>query len=131
MSLMVTCAKAELQAEADKQSKDVFYNPMLHLIDMQKTDSLIGRSLPILAAAPTDLDMAYYRVWRTDDEHGEVYWVAAPSRLAARRLVALNCGAAADAERLDKFQCEPSSAKMPPSGVIYCRLGAPIRIENT
>jgi hypothetical protein len=74
--------------------------------------------------------MRCYRVWSKKEEAADSYWVLASGCMEARRLVALNCEAAQNAERLDLFGCEASDDRPPPHGLIRPRTGPPIRIAR-
>jgi hypothetical protein len=74
--------------------------------------------------------MPHYHIWRKDDAIADSYWVYAETPNAARRLVALNVIAAADAENQTKFLCAISFDKTPPTPLIYRRLRGPITITK-
>lgn len=79
---------------------------------------------------PGDAEMPHFHIWRKDDQIADSYWVFAASPSEARRFVALNALAAADAENEAKFLCETSTEKTPPPDVIYRRLNGPLTIVN-
>jgi hypothetical protein len=74
--------------------------------------------------------MRCYCIRANGDRQADTYWVAAESRLEARRIVTLNCEAAREADQLEIFECESSSKRTPPPWLIYSRLGGPIPIEE-
>jgi hypothetical protein len=76
------------------------------------------------------MDMPHYHIQWKDDVVADSYWVFAASPSEARRLVALNVAAAADAENEAKFLCSVSDEKTPPSLLIYCRLTGPLTISK-
>jgi hypothetical protein len=77
-----------------------------------------------------DAEMPHYHIHRKDEPVADSYWVFAASPSEARRLVALNAVAAADAEDETKFPCDVSSTKTPPSLLIYRRLNGPLDITK-
>jgi len=74
--------------------------------------------------------MPHYHIQRKDDVVADSYWVFAASPSEARRLVALNVDAAADARDEAKFLCSLSAEKTPPAILIYCRLTGPLTIAK-
>jgi hypothetical protein len=78
----------------------------------------------------SDAEMPHYHLWRKDDALADSYWVFAETPNAARRLVALNVVAAADAENETKFLCGVTLDTTPPADLIYRRRYGPITITK-
>jgi hypothetical protein len=72
----------------------------------------------------------YYCVRPKGRARGEAYWLLAESESKARRLIAINVGEAHEAEDMTKFECAPSTEKLPPNGLIYRRLHGPIAMRK-
>lgn len=74
--------------------------------------------------------MPVFRVFQSDDEHADSYWVEATTAMTARRFIALNIAEAAEAQDQSRFRCVFDKSKSPHTGYIQRRLGDPIAITK-